>query len=117
MSIGLRVLAFPGFSLMSGSTWWKRREMEHGISVSRHPQQVATSTRRADGEDDHPRLLYTHPSRSLNRKRSTCSGMSACSSTLLAAKVVCLMHQESKLVCCQVRARESVRPTKTQRFC
>jgi hypothetical protein len=39
--------------------------------------------------------------------------MSACSSTLLAAKVVCLMHQESKLVCCQVRARESVRPTKT----
>jgi hypothetical protein len=102
---------------MSGSTWWKRREIEHGIPVSRHPQQVATSTRRAGGEDGHPHLLYTQPSRSLNRKRSTCSGVSACRSTLLAAKVVCLMHQKSKLVCCQVRARESVRPTKTQRFC
>jgi hypothetical protein len=98
-SIGLRVLAFPGFSLMSGSTWWKRREIEHGIPVSRHTQQVATSTRRAGGEDGHPHLLYTQPSLSLNRKRSTCSGVSACSSTLLAAKVVCLMHQKSRLVC------------------
>ena len=73
--------------------------MEYDISVFRHPRQVATSARRAGGEDSHPHILCTQPSRSINRKRSTCTGGNACSSTLLAAKVVCLMHQESKLVC------------------
>jgi hypothetical protein len=43
MSIGLRVLAFPGFSLMSGSTWWKRREMAF-LSLDIH-----SKSRRAHG--------------------------------------------------------------------
>lgn len=73
--------------------------MEHDISISRLPRQVATSTRRAGGEDGHPHLLYTQPSRNRNRKRSTCSGVNACSNTLLATEVVGLMHQKSKLVC------------------
>lgn len=101
MSNGFRILTFPGFSLMSGSTWWKRREMEHSIPISGYSQQVAASTGRAGGKESHPHLLRAQPSCNLDRKRSTCSGVNACGTVALccAVRVVCLMHQKSKLVC------------------